>query len=385
MAKRIPLFAIYWDEADVKRVTEAISSGRNWAIGAHIKEFEDELARYTSTRYCVTFNSGTSGLHAALLAYGIGQGDEVIVPSFTFISTANAPLFVRARPVFADIEEETYALSAADVQEKITSRTKALLPIHYGGCPCHIKELKEVAEDNGLLLIEDAAEALGASVDGQLVGTFGDAAVLSFCQNKVLSTGEGGAVVTNSPSIYERLKLIRSHGRVENGDYFCSTERTDYVTLGYNFRMSNIVAALGISQLEKVDWLISLRRQKAAALAARLRDDVPAIVPHKPPNGYRHVYQMFTVQAPQRDELMCYLDERGITTKVYFEPVHMTRFYKDVLRYTDKLPITEKVAARVVTLPMYPTLAEEDITYIVDEIKHFYEMQGDDDRPKRIL
>jgi len=379
MTERVPLFAIYWDDADVQRVTEAITSGRNWAIGAEVEEFEQALARYTGNRFSVTFNSGTSGLHAALLAHGVGEGDEVIVPSFTFISTANAPLFVRARPIFADIEEDTYGLAAGDVQEKITSRTKAIVPVHYGGCPCRIRELKEVADDNGLLLIEDAAETLGATVDGQPVGTFGVAAILSFCQNKVITTGEGGAVVTNSPSIYEQLKLIRSHGRVEHDNYFCSNERMDYVTLGHNFRMSNIVAALGIAQLEKVDKLIAMRREKAALLTAKLQSDVSAVIPPNPPSGYDHVYQMYTVEAPQRDDLMRFLAGKGIASKVYFEPVHLTHFYRHILKYADTLPITEEVAQRVITLPMYPSLGNEDIDFMVDEIKRFYDLRGDDD------
>jgi perosamine synthetase len=385
MAKRVPLFEIYWDDVDVRRVTEAITSGRNWAIGAEVHEFEQALARYTDNRFCVTFNSGTSGLHAALLAHGVGEGDEVIVPSFTFIATANAPLFVGARPVLADIEEGTYGLAADDIQEKITSRTKAIIPVHYGGCPCRIRELREIADDNGLLLIEDAAESLGATVDGQPVGTFGVAAVLSFCQNKVITTGEGGAVVTNSLPIYERLKLIRSHGRVDDDNYFRANERMDYVTLGYNFRMSNIVAALGIAQLEKVDKLIAMRREKAALLTAKLRRDVSVVIPPNPPNGYHHVYQMYTVEAPQRDDLMRSLADKGIAAKVYFEPVHLTHFYKQVLKYAEKLPTTEEVAQRVVTLPMYPTLGNEDIGFIVDEIKHFYDLQGDDDRARSVL
>jgi perosamine synthetase len=376
MTRRVPLFEIYWDEIDVQRVTEAITSGHDWAIGAEVHKFEEALACYTGNRFCVTFNSGTSGLHAALLAHGVGEGDEVIVPSFTFIATANAPLFVGARPVFADIEGDTYGLAADDVQERITSKTKAIIPVHYGGCPCRIRELREIADEHGLLLIEDAAESLGATLDGQPVGTFGAAGILSFCQNKIITTGEGGAVVTNSLPVYERLKLIQSHGRVDNDNYFCSNERMEYITLGYNFRMSNIAAALGIAQLEKIDKLIALRRENASVLTAKLLSDVQDVIPPNPPNGHHHVYQMYTVEAPRRNDLMHFLAERGIASKVYFEPVHLTHFYKHVLNYADTLPMTEDVAQRVVTLPMYPSLGNEDIGYIVDEIKYFHGLQG---------
>ena len=215
---KIPLFKIYWDEEDVETVKEAIQRGMYWAIGPNIEKFENMLSEYVDTKHALVFNSGTSALHAVLLAHGIGQGDEVIVPSFTFIATANAPLFVGAKPVFADIENKTYGLNPDDVETKITPRTKAIIPIHFGGCPCLIEELREIARKHKLLLIEDAAESLGAAVDGKKVGSFGNAAILSFCSNKVITTGEGGAVVSDSAEIYERLKLIRSHGRAETAN-----------------------------------------------------------------------------------------------------------------------------------------------------------------------
>ena len=208
MTWNIPLFKMYWDQDDLDSVTNTLSFGMNWAVGPEVTQFEQELSEYIGTKYCLTFNSGTSALHAALLAHGIGNGDEVIVPSFTFIATANAPLFVGARPVFADIEERTLGLDPEDVLEKITPQTKAIIPIHYGGCPCMIRELREIADDHSLILVEDAAEAFGASINGEKVGTFGDSAMLSFCQNKIITTGDGGAMVTESRDLYEKMKLI---------------------------------------------------------------------------------------------------------------------------------------------------------------------------------
>ncbi len=213
MTWNIPLFKMYWDQDDIDAVDRAIRSGMNWAVGSNVTQFENELADYIGTKYCLTFNSGTSALHAGLIAHGICSGDEVIVPSFTFIATANAPKFVGAKPVFADIEESTLGLSPESVIENITPKTKAIIPIHYGGCPCRIRELREIADDHNLVLIEDAAEAFGASIEGKRVGSYGDSAMLSFCQNKVITTGEGGALVTNSRDLYEKVKLVRSHGR----------------------------------------------------------------------------------------------------------------------------------------------------------------------------
>lgn len=200
MTWKIPLFKMYWDQDDLNAITTTLSSGMNWAVGSEVTQFEQELAHHIGSEYCLTFNSGTSALHAALLAYGIGAGDEVIVPSFTFIATANAPLFVGAKPVFADIEETTLGLNPESVLEHVTPNTKAIIPVHYGGCPCMIKELQEITDDHDLILIEDAAEAFGSSIQGTKVGTFGDSAMISFCQNKIITTGEGGG-----------LSLIQGH------------------------------------------------------------------------------------------------------------------------------------------------------------------------------
>jgi perosamine synthetase len=376
---KTPLFKIYWDKEDIKMVNEAISRGMFWAIGPNVEKFEGMLADYVGTRHALAFNSGTSALHAILSAYSMGQGDEVIVPSFTFIATANAPLFVGAKPVFADIEERTFGLDPQDVARKITARTKAIIPIHYGGCPCLIGELREIAGKHNLLLIEDAAESLGATVDGEKVGSFGNAAILSFCSNKVITTGEGGAVVTNDRDIYEKLNLIRSHGRAENSNYFSSTEYMDYVTLGYNFRMSDITAALGIAQLEKIDRVIEMRRGNAEMLSARLSRISEIEVP-RPPDNFFHVYQMYTMKVKKgkekRDALAAYLAEQGIMTKVYFHPVHQTHFYKNKQGYKCDLPITESLSQQVLTLPMYPALIEQEIDLIADQVAAFFSGGG---------
>ena len=377
MSWKIPLFKTYWDEEDIKCVTEVIKRGSYWATGPEIQEFEKKIAEYVGTKYAITFNSGTSALHALLLAYGLKQGDEAIVPSFTFISTANAPLFVGANAVFAEIEDKTYGLDPEDVKEKITPKTKAIMPIHYGGCSCLIRELKEIAEDHNLLLIEDAAESLGAKIKDKKVGTFGDSSMLSFCQNKVITTGEGGAIVTDSKEVYEKLKLIRSHGRVETQDYFSSTGYMDYVTLGYNFRMPTMTAALGLSQLKKIDRIIKMRRDKAEYMTEKL-SKIKEISLLTPPPDYFHVYQMYAIRINEnmRDDLMKYLSERGIMTKVYFPPVHLTHFFRSKFGYKGgELPITEEVSNQVLSLPLYPTLTEKEIDYITEKIDNFLESE----------
>lgn len=372
MTWNIPLFKMYWDQDDLDTVNAALSSGMNWAVGENVTQFENGLAKYIGTKYCLTFNSGTSALHAGLIAHGIGSGDEVIVPSFTFIATVNAPKFVGAKPVFADIEESTLGLNPESVIENITPKTKAIIPVHYGGCPCQIRELREIADDHNLVLIEDAAEAFGASVDGKMVGSYGDSSMISFCQNKVITTGEGGALVTDSRDLYEKVKLVRSHGRLETADYFSSSECMDYITLGYNFRLSNISASLGLAQLRKVGAIIDMRTRIAERYTSLLRKDVPVASPVSAPDGYKHVHQLYSVRVPDRDGLMQFLTEHGIMTKVYFPPVHLTHYYNHELGYHVSLPVTESVAKDIVSLPIYPGMPVDDVDKVVQVISEYY-------------
>ncbi len=369
---KIPLFKMYWDQDDLDTVNKTIRSGMNWAVGANVTQFENELAAYTGMKYCLTFNSGTSALHAGLIAHGIGRGDEVIVPSFTFIATANAPKFVGAKPVFADIEESTLGLSPESVIENITLKTKAIIPVHYGGCPCQIREVREIADDHNLVLIEDAAEAFGASIDRKMVGSYGNSAMISFCQNKVITTGEGGALVTDSRDLFEKAKLVRSHGRLETSDYFSSSESMDYVTLGYNFRLSNISAALGLAQLRKVGAIIDMRTRIAEMYTSLLRTNVPVAFPVSAPNGYKPVHQLYSVRVPDRDGLMQFLTEKGIMTKIYFSPVHLTHYYHHELGYRVSLPITERVASDIISLPIYPGMPDEEVGIVVQVISEYY-------------
>jgi len=372
----IPLFRIYWDDQDIEKVTSVVKKGMYWAAGPDIKEFEARVGEYVGVKYALAMNSGTSALHVVLAAHDIGEGDEVIVPSFTFIATANAPLFVGAKPVFAEIEGDTYGLDPGDVERKIAPRTRAIMPIHFGGSPCYIEELEQIARKHDLILIEDAAESLGAMVNGKKVASFGDSAILSFCAPKVITMGEGGMILTNSRDVYEKARLIYNHGRVETSDYFSSTEQMQYVMLGYNFRMSTMTAALGVAQMEKIDKLIRMRRENANYLTQRL-SEIEEIETPKEPSGYSHVYQMYTIRVTGkegiRDELKEYLAKHGILSKIYFEPVHLSLFYRQKFGYKGgELPITEKISNEVLSLPMYPELTKSEMDYILDKIKDFF-------------
>ncbi|HVQ00554.1 MAG TPA: DegT/DnrJ/EryC1/StrS family aminotransferase [Candidatus Thermoplasmatota archaeon] len=375
MSRKVPLLKMYADETDVEAVSSVIRRHSYWATGPEIDQFEKELAAFIGTKHAVVFNSGTSALHAMLLSFGIQPNDEVVIPSFTFVATANCLLFVGAKPVFADIEGQTYGLDVSAVKKKITKKTKAIMPIHFGGCVCaHIQELKELAEEHDLLFFEDAAQSLGAKLDGTKAGLFGNAAMFSFCQDKIITTGEGGVIVTNDYDRYEDMKLLVSHGRADDKNYFSSTNLGDYIALGYNFRMPTMNAALGLSQLKHIDQIIQMRQRNAANYSRHLQDVSQVKVPQLPGRFY-HVFQKYTIEVEhKRDDLQKYLTAQNIISKAYFGvPVHLTRFYQTKFGYRHGLlPETEHRAGTVLTLPSFPELQNEDIEYITEKIKEYF-------------
>jgi len=373
---KIPLFKTYSDQEDIEAVSNIIKRGTYWAVGPEIEEFEKKIAEFVGTKYALSFNSGTSALHTLLLAYNI-KDKEVIIPSFTFVATANTVILAGGKPVFAESESETFGLDAEDVKNKITSNTKAILPLHYGGFPSRdIEKLRKIADENNIFLIEDAAESLGSHINGKKVGTFGHSSMFSFCQNKVLSTGEGGIIVTDSQEIYEKSKLIRSHGRVELAeDYFSSTGDNDYIQAGYNFRMPTMLAALGLSQLNKIQTVVELRRKNAHYLTEHLSQIKEITTPKELPEHYQ-VYQMYTIQLPDketRDKLQKHLEENKIMSKVYFNPVHLKTIYTKKYNYKKgDLPKTELLSDRVLNIPLYSSMTEEELNYMIKIIKLFF-------------
>ena len=374
MAGKIPLYKIFTDREDNRAVNKVLQRGMDWAIGPEIAEFEKKLASYIGTKYCIAFNSGTSAGHAALLAININSG-EVIVPSFTFISTANWPLMVNAKPKFVDIEEENFGLNPERVKSEITKNTKAIIPIHYGGLPCKIIEINRIARNKKIPLIEDCAEAFGTKIKGVSVGTFGQMSIFSFAPNKILTTGEGGAICTDSRKIFEKLQLIRSHGRLINENYFKTSQLPNYISIGYNWRMSSMTAALGLSQFDKLDKIIQLRRKHARFYVSKLKKINEIKLPDEP-KDHLHVYQLFTIQLKNnliRHKLQKFLASKGIMTKVFFEPIHLSKFYKKSGFGKKSLSNTKKISQTVLSLPIFPGLKSEEITHICDSIKEFFE------------
>lgn len=373
---KIPLYKIYTDEEDLNLITKIVKRGTFWALGPEIEEFENAIKNFVNAEYCLTLNSGTSALHATLLSYDLKPNDEILVPSFSFVSTANSVMFVNLIPKFVDIEDETFGIDPEKISENISTKTRAIMPMDYGGMGCKIFDIKEIAEKNNLILIEDAAESLGSKINNKKIGEISDSTIFSFCGNKVLTTGEGGAVVTNSKEVFEKIKLIRSHGRIDSTDYFSNPSESSYVGLGYNWRMSSITASLGISQLQKLNKIIQMRKNNANYLISKLGKIDKISLPIPPP-GYEHIYQMFTIRiinGELRDKLHSYLLKNKIFSKVYFHPIHKTDFYKKRFN-SDKinLPKTDLISNQVLTLPLYPNMTKEEMNYLVSTIFEFFE------------
>lgn len=364
---RLWLFKSYSDEQDLKAVTDVIERGTWWANGPEIAEFEAQIAEWTNREYAVAVNSGTTALYAMLCAHGVTDG-EVIVPSFTFPATANAVVAAGATPVFADIERDSLALDVESVRDTVTDDTRAVMPIHFGGDIARdIRALREFCRDRSLFLFEDACHSLGATFDGDRVGSFGDAASFSFCFNKIITTGEGGMVVTDSPEIHRELKRFRSHGRNED---------KEYVSYGHNFRLSSLSAALGVSQAEKLGYIIERRRAMASYLNDCLDDIGPLMLPQFP-SERNSVYQLYNIrfETPQiQDRLAAFLDQRGIPTRVTYDPVHLTDYYRTEWGYErGDLPVTESVSETIITLPFHLGLDENDLDRICSAVREFFE------------
>ncbi|KYC45166.1 MAG: Aspartate aminotransferase [Candidatus Methanofastidiosum methylothiophilum] len=340
---------------EIEAVSEVLLSG-NIAQSKKVDEFEKQFSDYIGSDYAVSTSNGTTALHVALLSNGIGKGHEVITTSFTFVATANSVLFTGAKPVFVDIDPNSFNIDPCLLEEKITKKTKAIMPVHLYGQPANIKEINEICQDHNLILIEDAAQAHGAKYNGKKIGSFGTGC-FSFYPTKNMTTSEGGMITTNNKLLYEKAKKIRNHGQ---------EKRYYYDTLGFNFRMTDICAAIGICQLRKLEEFNKTRRKNAEFYSKRLSKldylECPKIFPKK-----EHVFHQYTLRIKngRREEIIKGLEKAGIGYGIYYpKPLHKQPLYIE-LGYKDKLKETEKAAEEVISIPVHPSLKKEELEYIV--------------------
>lgn len=364
MKRCIPVAAPALVGNEKSYVLDCLESTWISSSGKYIERFESAFAEFCQTRYALSCCNGTVALHLALLALGVGSDDEVIVPTLTYVATANAVTYCGARPVFIDSEPETWNLDPTLLERLITPRTKGVIVVHLYGHPVDMDPVLAVARKHGLFVIEDAAEAHGAEYKGRRVGSLGDIATFSFYGNKILTTGEGGMVVTNDDRLAERVRRLKGQGMDPQRRYW-------FPMVGYNYRMTNIAAAIGLAQLEKADWHIARRREIAAHYAHRLRG-VPGIELQPEKSWARNVYWMTSIvlneKAPiSRDDLMARLAEAGIETRPLFYPIHILPMYRSLVE-GQQFPVAERLAASGLNLPSSATLSEEDVDYVCDQV-----------------
>ena len=351
-------------EEEAKAVYDVVKSG--WLYeGKKTKEFEETFASYCGARNAVAFFNGTVALHAVLKALEIGPGDEVIVPSQTFISTATSVLHAGASAVFCDIDARTFNMDPEDLEKRITSKTKAIIPVHYAGQSADMDGINRIAAKHDLFVVEDAAEAHGAVYKNKKVGGFGDAAMFSFTPTKNITTGEGGLITTDDDALAKKLRLIKNHG--QEGQY-------NHVCLGFNYRITEMQSAIGVEQLKKLDGIIAAKRKNAAAFGDLL-SGIKGIVTPFVSKDCSPVFMMYTIKViaqecgHSRDELMKRLDENGIQTKIYFPPVHKQPVFKDLAK--TKLPVTDSVSSQLLSLPFHSKITGSDMLYISEKIREF--------------
>ena len=352
----IPVAKPLIGEEEIEEVEKVLRSGFI-AQGPKVAEFEEAFANYVGAEHAVATSSGTTALHVALLALGVGKGDEVITTPFSFAATGNCALYVGARPVFVDIDPSTFNLDPEGIEDAITEKTKAILPVHLYGQPARMDRIMEISQEHDIPVVEDAAQAHGAKFQDQMIGSIGDMACFSFYPTKNMTTSEGGMITTNSSKLADQARILKAHGE---------RERYQHSVLGYNFRMTDIAAAIGLVQLKKLNGFNQKRIENAEYLTEHLKGISCIESPFVSPQ-VKHVFHQYTVRVKdgKRNDVMNYLNQEGIGTGIHYPiPIYKQELYQN-LGYNDHWSETEKAASEVLSLPVHPSLSVEELEKIV--------------------
>jgi len=365
----IPYGRQWIDEKDIEEVIKVLKS--DWLTqGPQIEKFEEEIASYVGAKYAVAFNSGTSALHGAMFAAGVTKDNEIISSPITFVASTNAGIYLGAKPIFADIDNRTYCIDTSKIEEKITSKTKVIVPVDYAGYPVDIEKINEIAKKYNLVVIEDAAHALGAQRNGEKVGTQADMTMFSFHPVKHITTGEGGIITTNNEEYYEKLKIFRSHGITKDETKLTRNEGIWYYEmqyLGYNYRITDIQCALGRSQLRKLESFIDRRIEIAKKYDEAFKNNPNIQLPPKKENA-RHVYHLYPILVPKekRSYIFNKLREKDIFAQVHYIPVHTQPYYRINYGYKyGDYPNAEEFYEREISIPIYPKLTNIEQDYVI--------------------
>lgn len=367
MVKRfIPVAAPVLTGNEKTYVLDCIESSWISSCGKYVERFERTFADFCGVRHAVSCSSGTAALHIALLALGVGPGDEVIVPTLTFVATANAVTYCGARPRFVDIEPDTWTIDPGMIEAKITARTKAIIPVHLYGYVANMDAITEIGRRHKLFIVEDAAEAHGAKFRGRRVGSINDVAAFSFYGNKIITCGEGGMVVTNSEELGRYAAQLRGQGMDLKQRYW-------FPIVGYNYRMPNLTAAVGLAQLERIDWHLD-RRREVATWYRDILGNVPGVEWQATKDGRENVDWLFTIILDEpiresRDDIIARLLERGVETRPVFYPMHLLPPYREMAQDDGIFPVADRVARLGLSLPTWAGLEQEDVAYVCDALR----------------
>ena len=364
------------DEDDINAVIDVLKSDY-LTTGPKIAEFEQAVASYTGAKYAVAISNGTSALHAACFAAGIGQGDEVITTPLTFAASANCVLYCGGTPVFADVDPYTYNIDPKDIRKKITDKTKAIIAVHLAGQPCDMDEIHSIAQEHNLIVIEDGAHALGSVYKGKKVGCLSDMTTFSFHPVKPITTGEGGMIMTDNGELYKRLVLFRSHGITRDDSMMARNEGPWFyqqLDLGYNYRITDIQCALGCSQMKKLDIFLKRRRELAERYNNAFIECDNIVTPYQLPDT-QSGWHLYIVQVKKHDRKQVFetLRDKGIGVNVHYIPVYMHPYYQEH-GYKDVHCVNaEEIYSHIISLPLYPGLTDEQQDYVIDTLKQLCE------------
>ncbi len=368
----IPYGRQWIDEKDIGEVVKVLKT--DWITrGPRVEEFEKAVAKYCGVKYAVAVSSGTAALHAAYAVAGMGPGDEVITTPLTFAATANGIVYCGGKPVFADIQEDTLNIDPEEIRKKITKKTKAIAPVDFAGQPCDYEEILKIAKRHKLLIIEDAAHALGSEYKGKRIGNFADLTILSFHPVKAITTGEGGMTLTNRKDFYEKLKIFRHHGIIkkpERGGWYYEIERP-----GYNYRLTDFQCALGLSQLKKIDKFIKRRREIVAKYNKAFKDIQGVIIPTER-DYVKSAWHIYSIQLcleklkVGRKKIFEELQKEGIGVQIHYIPLHLQPFYRKKYSYkVGDFPVAERYYQRAITIPLFPKMIDEEVNKVIKTVK----------------
>jgi len=360
---KIPIYQPTLSGNEKLYVNECLDTSWISSRGRFVNEFEAKFAEYIGIKNAIAVFNGTVAIHLALVTLGIGAGDEVIVPTFTYIASANPILQVGAKPVFVDSLESTWQMDPEDIERKITENTKAIIAVHLYGHPCDMDAIMKIAKKHNLFVVEDCAEAVGTEFNGKKVGSFGDINTFSFFGNKTITTGEGGMLTTNDPDLAQRAAHFKGQGLAKYREYW-------HDTIGFNYRMTNIQAAIGLAQLEQVEKFIGMKQAVAAKYQQKLAG-LPVKF-HSPVGNVRHTFWMCSIMCESekiRDELRDFLKQHEIETRPTFFPIHTMPVYAN--KY-EKHSVATNIALRGINLPSFPTLSDEQINFVCSKICEFF-------------